>query len=68
MTASTRLAVLGGDFQCAVVPRLQFGNSLGMDVESDDRALLAELHRQWQSDITQSDDCDGRCVADVVHG
>ncbi|MNQ39636.1 hypothetical protein D3C85_532630 [compost metagenome] len=44
------------DFQRVVVARLQGVNTARIDIKPDDRTLLAELHRQGQTDVAQAHD------------
>ena len=44
------------DFEGVILAGLQLGDTPGIDVEADDRTLLAELHRQRQTDVAEADD------------
>ncbi len=44
------------DFEGVVLAGLQLGDALRVDVEADDRALLAEFDRQRQADVAEADD------------
>ena len=55
----------GVDLQGAVAAGAQFVDAGGIDVEADGVVLLAELDRERQADVAQSDDpypCLGQCL------
>jgi hypothetical protein len=58
------------DFKRRVMAGFERGDARRVDVEPNDLAMLAELHRQWQTDVTQTDDAefDVRNILDHAHG
>ena len=54
------------DFQRAILAGLQFRNAVGVDVKTQNRALLAKLNGQRKTHITESDDCNF-AIREVFH-
>ena len=57
-----RREFIGADFQCAIHALAQGQDARGIDVESDRVVAPAELDRERQPDVAQSDDADGGLV------
>ena len=53
-----RLQVFRGALTRPVMSALEFVNSAGIDIETDDRELAAQVHRERQPDIAEPDNGD----------